>query len=39
MSSRKRSKAEIDAAIERIRHRKIVIENGVLWSDIRAPPF
>lgn len=39
MSSRKRSKAEIDAAVERIHHRTIVIERGVLRSDIRVPPF
>jgi hypothetical protein len=35
----KRSKAKAAVAIERIGHRKIVIEHGVLKSDIRVPPF
>jgi hypothetical protein len=39
MSSCKRSTAEIDVTIECICHQKIVIESGVLRSDIRAPPF
>jgi hypothetical protein len=39
MSSRKRFKVEIDDAIECIRHRMIVIEHGVLRSDLRALSF
>jgi hypothetical protein len=35
----KRSKAKAAVAIERIGHRKIVIEHGVLKSEIRVPPF
>jgi len=39
MSSCKRSKVEIDAAVEHICHLTIVIECGVLRSDTRVPPF
>jgi hypothetical protein len=37
--TRKRSKAEVVAAIERISHRKIVIECAMLKSNIRVHPF
>jgi hypothetical protein len=37
--TRKRSKVEVAAAIEHISHRKIMIECGVLNTDIRVPPF
>lgn len=37
--TRKRTKAEAVAAIERISQRKIVIERGVLRADIRVAPF
>lgn len=37
--TRKRSKDEANAAMERIRTRTIVVEHGVLRSHIMVPPF